>query len=231
MGKIVLIIVAILVIILGINFFTHKQKSYYPDSQGWNRKPLQGDTFEKFFPLTLIKDLYLITPNEEGLYQATGPTTLTSAFIEYRDNTRIDLGETKQPFSILVLTARRSFYAHPNIKDGWVFKIWAEQVSSETFLKYKELLIQDIITHNSEVDTEKSAYKDHEYYIYLRKDLTTKGLEGKNSIGGANIFFPENNISLFLYFFNTKYKNPDVYMITKNQITAVIQEIVDSTLR
>lgn len=230
MWKIALGIVAILAILLGINIFGHTQKSDYPDSEGWNRKPLQGDAFEKFFPLTLTKDLFLGSVNKKGLFDRTRPTDITSTFIEYRDNTKINLGtkEKEQPFNILA--ARRSFYAHRIFKDEWVFKIWAEQVSSETFLEYKEALIHDFVKAGSTVDIEKSTYKNHEYHIYLRKDLTPKGLEGKNSIGGAYIFFPEYKISLYLYFFNTRYKNPDAYMITKDQVANVIQEIIDSAL-
>ena len=231
MKKSILSAIAIVLVIVGAPLSSNGQnKSYYPDSEGWNRKALQGDDFESFFPLTLKDNLYLVSPNEEGVCEAKRPSTPNAAFIEYRNNAGIKLGAAGKERAFKILTARRSFYAHKTLEEMPVFKIWAEQVSSEEFPKYKEAVADQLSSFPSS-NTEKADYKNHEYYIDLTKDLTPEGLKGKNSIGGAYIFFPEKNVALCMWFFNTRYNTPNAYLISKSEISNIVHEIIDSAAR
>lgn len=219
----------IVVFILGtILLFSGKEKSYYPDLEGWNRKALQGDEFEAFFPLTLGDNLYLVSPNENGLFEGNGLVTSDSAFIEFRDSANINLGTQEQEHIFKILSARRSFFAHRTFDEIPVFKIWSEQVASEDFQEYKLTVSEELDSFTfSEVEKE-NEYKDHDYYTYLRKDLSAEGLKGKNSIGGAYIFFPEKNSVLYIFFFNTRYNTPVAYLISDDEITSIVHEIIDS---
>jgi len=114
-------------------------RAYYPDSQGWNRKPLQGDEFEAFLPLRVKNDLYLISPEEQAVFDPGKPATPGAAFVEFRDNKKIPVGSSQQS-SVTIFKARRAFYGHVTLTEMPVFKVWVEQVSTEDFPKYKEAI-------------------------------------------------------------------------------------------
>lgn len=237
--KIILSIVAAILVIFGILYailyvtgtiILNKQANSI--GSGWDRKVLKGDLFETFFPRTLGKNLYYIGPYQGGKIDSLGPLgdIKNIDLIEYNDNSTIDRGTDK----FYILAARRSFYANKTLEEIPVFKMWAELLSSEDFIKYKKDIVEKELKSYSTVPgvtLEKAEYKNHEYYIYLRDDLSYEGLKGKNSIGGAYVFFPEKNISLYILLFNTKYNTPDAYLISKKELVNVIQEIVDSSIK
>lgn len=226
---IVIIIVAVLGIILLFN--NEVKMSYYPDSEGWDRKALQGDEFESLFPLVLGENLYLESPDAEGFFGREGLSAPSTAFIEYRNNAQIDLGTAEKERILTVLSARRSFYSDRTFKEMPVFKIWAERVSPEEFLEYKLAILDLLNSYPASVSgIEKASYKDHEYYIYLRRDLTKEGLKGLNSIGGVYIFFPEKNTGMFIFLFNTSNKS-NTYMISHYEIINIIHGIIDYAVR
>lgn len=207
-------------------------KPYYPDSQGWNRKALKNDEFQSFFPLTLKtsqRDLYLIGPNTQGVFKNTEPTVLETAGIEYRDNISINLSTTQEkPTPVKILTSRRTFYALPKML---VFKIWLEQVPQEEFSTYKEAVTRELDNYKAEANVEKLTYKNHEYYLYFRKDLTKENLKDKNSIGGAYIYFPEKNTAVFISIFNPASDSVDPYMLNHQDAISAINQIIDSVTK
>ena len=235
MKKIILVFIIITVIVVAILgvafvFYNGSKKTYYPDSEGWDRKALQGDEFETLFPLTLGENLYLVSPTEEGVFESKGPSTQDTAFVEYRNNTKINLGTAEKENVFTIVTAQRSFYVHRTFKEMPALKIWTEQVSLEEFLKYKTALV-DLLNSYPSTNIEKTDYKNHEYYTYLGKNLTPEGLKGKNSIGGVYVFFPEKNTGLFIFLFNTRYDTSNAYLISSNEINSITHEIIDSVIR
>ena len=103
--------------------------------------------------------------------------------------------------------------------------MWVETLSADEFPRYKQAILDEVNSY--EVYTEKFEYKNHEYYIYL-KDFSK--LEGVNSIGGTYIFFPEDSASVFLFLFNTRYNDQDSYLISKEEIQKISEQIIDSVL-
>ena len=235
MKKIVLSLVVIVVVILGIIFLSGnkngQKSSYYPDSEGWSRKALQGDEFESLFPLALKKNLYLVSPTEKGVFDSNTPTTLNLAFIEYRNKTQINLGTQERPKPFTIVNARRTFYALKGFEEMPVFKMWTENLSTKDFPEYTKAVIAELDGFRSSTNIEKQSYNGHDYYVYLRKDLSTNGLRGKNSIGGAYVFFPEKNTVLYIFLFNTRYNTPTAYLISNSEIKNIIQDIIDSASR
>lgn len=205
--------------------------AYYPDAEGWNRIVLKGDIFQSNFLLNTKEGLYLVSPNEDGSGDIEKSETLESAYIEGRNNTKINLGTNENPIVFDILMARRALYANHKIKDMPIFKMWLEQTFPNEFLNYKQGILNQLNELGDSVFLEKFEYKNHEYYIYLRKDLSFEGLKGDNSIGGMYIFFPELNLSEFLFFFNTKYNDKNAYLISKEEIQNLAQELIDSVVK
>ncbi len=230
--NILIVLGVVVVIIIGIILaFSHdsvQKNSYYPDSEGWNRKILQEDQFASFFPLTFKENLYLTSPNEEGDFSPKGLNNSSPVFIEYRDNASINMGAQEKEQMFKVLAGRRSFYASKTFTEMPIFKIWTEQVSPEEYPQYQVAIIEQLNGFASSANLEINSYKNNKYYIYLRKDLTPEGLSGKNSIGGAYVFFPEKNTVLSIYLFNTRYNTPDAPLISKEEVDNIIKEIIDS---
>ena len=210
-------------------------RAYYPDSQGWNRKALQGDEFEAFLPLRVQNDLYLISPEEQAVFDPGKPATPGAAFVEFRDNRKIPVGSSPQQF-VTILKARRAFYGHVTLAEMPVFKVWVEQVSAEDFPRYKEGIQRTVRryesnrseTDSARIDVTTSSHKGHEYYLYLRGDLSFEGLKNKNSIGGLYVLFPEGNVVVFISFFNTRYTSADAYMVSKDDVQSIARQFIDS---
>ena len=225
-----LLIVLALIIIIGGGYFLLKgngTSSYYPDSEGWNRKALASDTFQSFFPLKLQDKLYLVSPNEAGVFDSAVPTTDTG-YVEFRDGSQINLGSQEKPEVFKVISARRTFYALEGFEEMPVFKMWTEQVSPEDFARYEKAVLAQLDLFSSSSNVEKHAYKGHDYYVYLRKDLTTEGLKGKNSIGGSYVLFPEKNTVMYIFVFNTRYNTPTAYLMTKEGLNKAAEQFIDS---
>jgi hypothetical protein len=232
MKKIILIVIA-LIIVIGGGYFLLKNKkitSYYPDIEGWNRKALAGDMFQSFFPLKLQEKLYLVSPNESGVFDSSAPTTSTR-YVEFRDDSQINLGSREKPEVFKVLSAHRAFYALEGFEEMPVFKMWIEQVLPEDFTRYEKAVLAQLDLFSSSSNIEKQTYKGHNYYTYLRKDLSNEGLKGKNSIGGSYVLFPEKNIIMYIYLFNTRYNTTSAYLISKDGLNKVIEQFIDSTMK
>ena len=247
MKKAILWVIGIIVLVFvslflygGYLFHKEAKTGYYPDPEGWNRQSLQDSGFSAFLPTTLKNNLYLVSPDENGVFDGKGPVSIEQAFVEYRENAHIKIGLDASSAVVTTLKAFRSFYGLEGYDEMPVFKIWVEQTSPEDFSKYRISIIEDTLKKDADVPTsstneainlEKSAYKNYEYYTYLRKDLSYTGLKGKNSIGGAYIFFPEKNTVEYIFLFNTKYNSPDSYLMSKIELKSVIEQIIDSSIK
>jgi len=73
-----------------------------------------------------------------------------------------------------------------------------------------------------------SSHKEHEYYVYLRKELSFEALKNKNSIGGMYVFFPERNVVVFIFLFNTRYTSAGAYMVSRGDIQSIVRQFIDS---
>lgn len=201
--------------------------SYYPDADGWNRKALQGDSFQAFFPMTVNGGFYLASPEPDGRFLPKGPVQSSAAFIEYRDHTQNAMGPAEMP--VTILRSRRSFYNREAFTEMPVLKVWVEEVSAEDFPAYKTAALQQLESFKGEATVEQMDYRQHEYAVYLRKVLSRDALQGKKTIGGAYVFFPEKNTVLFIAALNTKYTS-DVYLISRDEFHTAIHQIIDSVV-
>lgn len=230
--KIILSIVAVIVVVLGILYITGRiVLNNQPDSSGWDRKVLKGDTFEAFFPRTLGTDLYYIGPYQGGKFDAIDPMGDVKNIdtILYNDNFTMNSGFN-------ALASRSTYYASKRLDSAPIFRMWTEQLSPDEYTKYKANIIdKELKSYDSEagIELEKIEYNNHEYYLYLRNDLSYEKVKGNNSLGGAYIFFPEKNTSVFIMLFNTRYDTPNKnnYIISKEEFVNVIQEIIDSATK
>src|SRR3989344_1028672 len=137
MKKIILSVVVIVVVILGILYITGRiVLNNQPNSSGWDRKVLKGDELEAFFPPTLGTDLYYIGPYQGGKFDAIDPLGDVKNIdtIVYNDNFTNNAG-----FNMLM--ARYSFYASKKLDKMPIFRMWAEQLSPDEYIKYKANII------------------------------------------------------------------------------------------
>ncbi|HEY9481183.1 MAG TPA: hypothetical protein VIR98_03065 [Candidatus Paceibacterota bacterium] len=240
MKKVISWVIGIIIVGIITIFALNSSRGYYPDPEGWNRQSLSKSGLSAFLPITLNNNLYLVSPDEKGVFDGKGPVSIDQAFIEYRENAHIKIGLDASSSVVTTIKALRSFYGLEGYDEMPIFKVWVEQTSPEDFSKYKTSIIEDTLKKyasvassntNEAINLEKSTYKNHEYYTYLRKDLSYTGLKGKNSIGGAYMFFPENNTVEYIFLFNTKYNSADAYLITKAQLDSTIHQIIDSVVK
>ncbi|OGD66817.1 hypothetical protein A2442_01700 [Candidatus Campbellbacteria bacterium RIFOXYC2_FULL_35_25] len=167
-----------------------------PDSQGMIL--LENDDYHSFFPKKFdisqdVRIMDLATASTEG-----------GIYINYSTvGSIIKVGEQDNTSDVSILESRRGIYRVPD-KDP-SFKMWVEKTSQDNFSIYKEKSLEEISSYYDSLVIKKN-YENHDYYVYLRKDLSNENLKDKSSIGGAYLFFPEKNIVVYLYFFNTKFQ-------------------------
>lgn len=196
---------------------------HYPDKDGFNRKVLEGDNFESFFPKAYKEGFYYVSPNESGVIDTANPDIDGKHYIEYRENVSINITEAGK---IKLQQNRRAFYAINGTYTPMAFKIWVEQMqTNEDYDNYSGFIEKSA----EKTDSPKSSYKNHEYYWNMRNNLTYEYLKNKKTVGVAYVLFPEKNLVVSIDFFNTKYA-PNAYLITEEQIKSISKQLIDSVL-
>jgi hypothetical protein len=149
----------------------------------WRRLDPKNDPYASFFPTSAKGNLRLAL-----LEEIVGLSSM-------------QLGSD----SIPLIGRRRALYAYPG-KDP-ALKVWLETVDPAQYGSFKDSLLRELSDAQKDLDTEvkNSTYQGVDYVLTIRKDLSFEGLKGKNSIGGAHIFFPDRNAILTIQSFNTRH--------------------------
>ena len=202
-------------------------KKYYSGNQtspseGWSFVNIKKD-FLGYYPLSFKEGSQILISNET---------------VEGRDNVYIDLGTEENPKSILLLAQRRALYGIPGKEP--TFKLWVEQVDPDYYNIYYEQIQNQTESYKREnIDVEKLNYKNYEYYISIRKDLSNNdALKHYSAIGSVYIFNPLLHQVIFINFFNTKWCGgfygqefkfyEDEKLVSKSEMQSIVQQIIDS---
>ncbi|HVY01750.1 MAG TPA: hypothetical protein VHA12_03225, partial [Candidatus Nanoarchaeia archaeon] len=225
------ILVAVVLLVFALGYISpgkekvseNSSENHYPDKDGFNRKVLEGDKFTKFFPEQYKEGFFFVSPNESGIINTQSPLVDGKRYIEYRENVSINMSEA----GVLRLSEnRRTFYARNDSFSPLVFKLWVEKLeNTENYTQYSEYLVKDA----KRQDTPKLSYKNHDYYVSIRNNMTYDYLKNKKVVGVAYVLFPEDNLVVSINFFNTKYA-PNAYIISEDEIKSVCKQLIDSTL-
>lgn len=203
----------------------------------FTHKPLSGDLFESYFPMKTKEGYMFVGTTGLSFIDPTTSTTsssstLKTAYIDYADNTKytFSLGENNK-MVVNQLRNRQAFYGKilNKQKPIYVYSMFLAEMSPQDYLKYVNFIsatAQDMSSDNV-YSPSKSEYKNHPYYIHIRKDMSPEALKGKESIGTTVVCFPETNIAVTLYFYNTKDSDGDANMITKQDMESVAKQLID----
>ncbi len=220
--------IILFLIIVGFLFY-QLINSYY---SGMVDIKLEEDQYKNFFISRYGEGISLISKN--GKIEERENTYIEGINYAYT----IDLNSGNETTLINITTSRRALYGFPN-KDP-TFKIWVEEVKPLEYYLYKRAVIKQLkfFEENDDMNSEKLLYKNHEYYISLRNNLSLEALKSYNSIGGIYIFLPEKNIVVYIFLFNTKYccafyGEESVFdegekLITREEMQSIVEQLIDS---
>lgn len=147
---------------------------------------------------------------------------------ERTPNSYLDLGSGK----VLVISGKRAIYKSEELPDDTAtLKLHAEEFSPSDYAKAVESIVikqhegyQNNPNHN---ETKKINYKNHEIYLTEQTSYNNDKIYS-GSVAVGNVLFPEDNIIVTIYFFDTLYYNVDeisfddfMKKLTENVISGV----------
>ncbi len=197
----------------------------------WHHIVLSEDERKDYYPESYVLNNGLELKIMDSLIGKTRPFEL----IERRSgDTETDLGSGK---NILITDSRRALYKTEDKEPN--FKVWVEEMSAADHKIYQEMTRKEFQSFD-DFDMLEKNYKGIQYIMSHKVDLSSGGLKEVNTIALTYIFFPQENLAVFMTFFNSKYQNcdgsgfsgcdfqEDEYVVSKNDVEKITKDLIDN---
>ena len=134
--------------------------------------------------------------------------------------------------NLFIVSGKMAKYRDINLLDDIdSLVVYAEEFTSKDYSKAIEYIVvktnEELSSERDENKTQKLNYLDHEIYFTNNSGVSGYGEEDSETAGIGSILFPEYNIIVTVYFYNTPYYGVDLISF-EDFMKKVTYNIVDS---
>jgi hypothetical protein len=195
--------------------------------------PLQGDQFEAFFPLKTKEGYTLVGTSGVANILATSSTKIIyiNSYGKEASNSWYSTPDDNK-VTFHYRDGHQAYYGKKmnDKKAIYVYSLYVGKLEPAEYKAYDAFTRLNASSSSSSYDFFSSEYKNRPYLVNILKDQSISNLKDWDSLGYTVIGFPEYNIGVTLYFYETASAENDPHPMTRDDMESVAWQVIDNVI-